>query len=298
MKQAMIVINPTSGREQALEYVRNAEELLRAEGYEVNVRETQKAWDASRFCASACEECYDLVISIGGDGTLHEVINGLMNQLHRPKLGVVPLGTVNDYARALQIPLKPELAIQTLASPMERAVDMGVGPLGEALLSVSSEDKSRLGALAYFKEGIKELTSPPAQPLHIRYDGQVWEGECSLFLAALTNSVGGFEKLAPDAVIDDGLLHCFIIKDLNLFNTVTVSLSLLLGNLQNHKDVEYFTAQHVSIHSANNLQANIDGEEGPLLPIELSIMPRHIKVIIPETADLPLPATQVQSNIL
>ncbi len=272
---------------------------MRAEGYAVEIRETAKAQDATQFCTSACEACYDLVVSIGGDGTLHEVINGLMNQEHRPKLGIVPLGTVNDYARALQIPLKPEQAIATLSSSRERAVDMGrindrlfansvaVGPLGEALLSVSSEDKSRLGALAYFKEGIKELTAPPANPLHIRYDDQVWEGSCSLFLAALTNSVGGFEKLAPDAVIDDGLLHCFIIKDLNIFNTVTVSLSLLLGNLKNHKDVEYFTAKHVGISSLDSVQTNIDGEEGPVLPIELSIMPRHLKVIIPESAVFP-----------
>jgi diacylglycerol kinase (ATP) len=294
MQQAMIIINPSSGKEQALEHVRSVEEILRDKGYEVAVNETAKELDATHFCIAACEECYDLVVSIGGDGTLHETINGLLDRDHRPKLGIVPLGTVNDFARALQIPLNPEKAIRNLTSSRVKTVDIGrlndqlfanvvaAGSLAESLSSVSSDDKSRFGAFAYIKEGIKELTSHSAHPLVICYDGKTWEGESPLFLAALTNSVGGFEKLAPDAAVDDGLLHCFIIKDLNLINTITVSISLLFGNLKNHKDVVYFTAKNVSVSSAEAVRTNVDGEEGPPLPIELSIIPRHIQVIVPE----------------
>ncbi|ASA24738.1 diacylglycerol/lipid kinase family protein [Paenibacillus donghaensis] len=294
MKQAMIIINPSSGKEDAPQHVRNVEEILRQQGYEVKVNETAKELDATRFCTSACEECYDLVVCIGGDGTLHETINGFADQIHRPKLGIIPLGTVNDYARALQIPLVPDQAIQTLASSRLVTVDMGrlndqlfvnvvaAGSLAEALSSVSSEDKSRLGALAYLKEGLKELTGTATHPLVIDHDGEVWEGESPLFVAALTNSVGGFEKLAPEAAVDDGLLHCFIIKDLTILNTLTVSLSLLLGNLKNHKDVIYFTATEVSVSSTEPVRTNVDGEEGPPLPIQLGIIPRHIQVIVPE----------------
>ncbi|MNN44013.1 Diacylglycerol kinase [compost metagenome] len=159
---------------------------------------------------------------------------------------------------------------------------VAAGPLAESLSSVSSDDKSRLGALAYFKEGIKELAGNAAHPLTIQHDGEIWEGETPLFLAALTNSVGGFERLAPDAAVDDGLIHCYIIKDLHFFNTLTVSLSLLLGNLKNHKDVDYFTAKEVTVSSSDTLRTNVDGEEGPALPIKLSVLPRHIQVIVPE----------------
>lgn len=94
--------------------------------------------------------------------------------------------------------------------------------------------------------------------------------------------MGGFEKLAPAAAVDDGLLHCFIVKDLHLLNSVTVSISLLLGNLRNHKDVIYFTAKEVTVRSAEPVQTNVDGEQGPPLPIRLSTIPRHIQVVVPE----------------
>ncbi|MNO40608.1 Diacylglycerol kinase [compost metagenome] len=294
MRQAMIIINPSSGKEEALEHVRSTEQVLSDQGYRVTIMETEKELDATRYCITACKECYDLVVSIGGDGTLHETINGLIDQEHHPKLGVVPLGTANDFARALQIPLIPKQAIQTLASANVKTVDIGqingrlfgnvvaVGSIAASLSSVPSEDKTKLGNFAYFKEGFKQLTSPSPHPLVIHYDEKTWQGESPLFLAVLTNSVGGFESLIPDAAVDDGLLHCFIIKNLNLFNTLTASLSLLLGDLKNHKDVIYFTAKDVSLSSTDSVRTNVDGEEGPALPITLSVIPSHVQVIVPE----------------
>jgi len=290
----MIIVNPSSGKEAALEHVRHTEQVLSAHGYIVTCMETAKELDATRYCITACKECYDLVVSIGGDGTLHETINGIIDQEHHPRLGVVPLGTANDFARALQIPLQPEQAIQSLTSSRTKTVDIGrlndrlfvnvvaAGPIAESLSSVSSEEKTKLGTFAYIKEGIKQLTSTSSHPLVIQYDENSWQGESPLFLAVLTNSVGGFESLIPDAAVDDGLLHCFIIKDLNILNTLTVSVSLLLGNLKNHKDVVYFTAKHVSVSSTESVRTNVDGEEGPSLPITLSVLPRHIQVIVPE----------------
>lgn len=294
MQQAMVIMNPSSGKAEARDYIRAAEEVLQGAGYQVTVQETAGQGDATAFCVQACTECYDLVVAIGGDGTLHETMNGLADQQHRPTLGIVPMGTVNDFARALEIPLVPEEAIQSLASTRTRSVDMGrlndrlfvnvvaAGSLAGSLSSVSSEDKSRLGFLAYLKEGIKELASNNAHTLTITHDGEIWEGSSPLFIAALTNSVGGFEKLAPAAAVDDGLLHCFIVKDLHLLNSVTVSISLLLGNLRNHKDVIYFTAKEVSVRSTEPVQTNVDGEQGPVLPIRLSTIPRHIQVVVPE----------------
>lgn len=294
MKRAMIIINPSSGKEESLAYVDHIQEILHNQDYQVTVRETKKELDATHFCITACEQCFDLVVSIGGDGTLHETINGLLNQDHLPKLAIIPLGTVNDFARALQIPLDPKKAIQALTSSRVKKVDMGrmndrlfvnvmaAGSIAESLSSVSSDDKSKLGALAYLREGMKELMNNPLHPFSIRYDNKTWEGEARLFIATLTNSVGGFQKLAPDAAVDDGLLHCFIIKDLSIFSTLSVSLSLLFGSLKDHHEVIYFTAKNVSISSSEIVRTNVDGEEGPCLPLDLSVMTRHIEVVLPE----------------
>lgn len=294
MEQAMIIMNPTSGKEEGNAYIRDVEELLSAQGYEITVNETQKEGDAAAFCTAACEEGYGLVVSIGGDGTLHEVINGLNGQQHRPKLGIIPLGTVNDFARAIGLPLFPGDAIKALTSASTRLVDAGrandrlfinvvaAGAIAESVSSVSSEDKSRLGALAYFKEGVKELTGNAAHRLIITHDDEVWEGDSRLFIAALTNSVGGFERLAPGAAVDDGLIHCFIIKDLTILSTLTAGLSLLLGNLKSHKDIVYFTARSVTVESPDPMRTNVDGEEGPALPMRLSLLSRYIEVIVPE----------------
>ncbi|MEC0168250.1 diacylglycerol kinase family protein [Paenibacillus graminis] len=296
MTQATIIVNPSSGKEEALDYLRSVEELLQSQGYEVTVKETQQEGDATGYSIAACKAGADMIVSIGGDGTLHETINGLSGQAHQPKLGIIPLGTVNDFARALQIPLIPEEAIRTLAFSRVQLVDAGrlnnrlfinvvaAGKLAESLTSVSSDDKSRFGALAYFKEGIKELAGNASYPLTIQHDGYTWVGETPLFLAALTNSVGGFEKLAPEAAVDDGLIHCFIIKNLHFFNTLTVSLSVLLGNLKNHKDVDYFTAREVTVTSSDTVRTNVDGEEGPALPVKLSVLPRHIRVVVPNSS--------------
>jgi YegS/Rv2252/BmrU family lipid kinase len=294
MKKAMIISNPSSGKEKAEQYVSQVQAILEAKQYAVVVNETAGEGDAAHYGLNACKDGCDLVISIGGDGTLHETINGMLDQEHRPLLGIVPLGTVNDFARALHISLDPDEAIEQLRSEQTRLVDLGMvngrlfanvvaaGSLAEALFSVSSEEKSKLGSFAYLKEGLKELVNTPANTLKIEYDGQFWERESPLFLAALTNSVGGFEKLSPDAEVDDGLIHCFVIRNISVFNSLTLGTSLFFGNLKEHKDVDYFTAKEVHVHSDENIRTNVDGEEGPALPIDIRVLSGYMQVIVPE----------------
>ncbi|AIC93734.1 diacylglycerol/lipid kinase family protein [Shouchella lehensis] len=295
MKQALIILNPSSGKEKAHTYAKQTSRLLEETGYTVAVKETQKEFDATAFSTEACKEKIDLVVSLGGDGTLHETINGMMNQPHRPKLAVVPLGTVNDFARALHIPLQPEKAINMLRSTTTRKADIGkindqlfinvvaAGQLATSLSEVPSEDKSKLGFFAYVKEGIKTFAGDASCTMSVEYDEQKWEGRALLFIAALTNSVGGFEQLAPAAEIDDGYLHCFIIKDTNLFTTAAVGTSLLAGNLEHSKYVHAFKAKRVRVSTNNDLTTNVDGESGMSLPVTIELIPSYIDVLIPLT---------------
>ncbi|WP_205093612.1 diacylglycerol/lipid kinase family protein [Thalassobacillus pellis] len=290
----MIIANPSSGKENGLEYIEKIEAVLREKGYESTVSQTEKELDATRFCQGACAEEYELVVSLGGDGTLNETINGLVDQTHRPKLGIVPTGTVNDFARALNIPLDPDKAIELLGSDESKKVDIGkfndryfvnivaVGAIAEATYDVTPEQKTKLGPLAYVLEGIKELTTNNTYPLTIEYDDKRWEGDSFLFLAALTRSTGGFENLAPEAEVDDGVLHCYVIKHVNMIRLASIVTAILRGNLKDEEKVEYFTAKQLRVSSSESLVTNVDGEQGEKLPVELEVKSGHIEVIVPE----------------
>nr|WP_256558151.1 diacylglycerol kinase family protein [Halobacillus sp. A1] len=292
----MIIVNPSSGKEEAVDHVEKIEKILEGKEYTVKTVQTEKELDATQFCQDACSQEFDLVVSLGGDGTLNETINGMVDQEHRPKLGIVPMGTVNDFARALNIPLDPEAAIETLESDLTKKVDIGsfndryfvnivaIGAIAEATSEVSPEQKTRFGPLAYLMEGVKTLASSNAYPLRIEYDDKVWEGDSFLFLAALTKSTAGFEKLSPDAKVNDGVLHCYVIKNVNMLRVASIVTAVLRGNLKEDKDVEYFQAKKLRVSSSEKLHTNVDGEEGDPLPVAMEVKPQHIEVIINEGA--------------
>ncbi|QAS52489.1 diacylglycerol/lipid kinase family protein [Halobacillus litoralis] len=292
MKKAMVIVNPSSGKEEALDHVERIQRILKEKGYGVEVAQTEKELDATNYCQDACHNEFDLVVSLGGDGTLNETINGMVDQNHRPLLGIIPLGTVNDFARALNIPLDVEEAIDVLRSDRSKKVDIGrfndryfvnivaAGALAEATYEVTQEQKTKFGPLAYIMEGMKTLTSNNSYPLRIEHDGEKWEGDSFLFLAALTNSTGGFEKLSPEAEVDDGAIHCYIVPQMNMIRLAGIVTAILRGELKNDSEVHYFTAQEVKLTSEDDLVTNVDGEEGDHLPVNLKIMPSHIDVIV------------------
>lgn len=112
MKKAVLIVNPSSGGEKAKEFETLAEEKLKQLFDEVVVKQTEKGGDAEQFAREAAESHFDSVFVMGGDGTVNEGISGLAEQAYRPKFGFFPLGTVNDLARALNLPMDPEEAIQ------------------------------------------------------------------------------------------------------------------------------------------------------------------------------------------
>ena len=165
MKRARIIYNPTSGREifkRKLPYV--LEKLERA-GYETSTHATCGVGDATLAARSACENQYDLVVAAGGDGTLNEVVSGMAEQAFRPKLGLIPVGTTNDFARALNIPFTIEEAVETMIHGETIPLDIGKvnekyfvniaagGSLTELTYEVPSKLKTVLGQLAYYIKG-------------------------------------------------------------------------------------------------------------------------------------------------
>lgn len=286
MKKCMIIINPSSGKEKASEYEKKI--IAQLHNYEVVVKETAGEMDATRFAKMACDEKYDTVVLVGGDGTLNEGINGIAEQPHRPVVGIVPLGTVNDFARALDISLDPDEAIALLGGKTTKA-DIGkvndhyftnviaIGLLAEAVGDVTVEQKTSLGSLAYLFEGVKAAIQNDSYEMEVKADGQTYKENMMLFICVLTDSVGSFRHLNEDADKSDGLLHGFIIKSTNTLQVVGTAKNLLTGNYEDDDNIIKFNAREMHINANEALQLNVDGDLISQLPAKISILHNHIE---------------------
>lgn len=293
MKRARIIYNPTSGRELFKKHL--AEVLIKLEqaGYETSVHATICEGDATKAAQIAVDRRYDIVVAAGGDGTLNEVVNGLAEQDYRPKLGIVPMGTTNDFARALHIPRDISSAIDIITKGESIPVDIGRmndryfiniaggGRITELTYEVPSKLKTMIGQLAYYLKGIEMLPSIKPTDVSIEYDGKLFEGEAMLFLIGLTNSVGGFEKLAPDASINDGLFSLLILKKTNLAEFIRIASMALRGDHVKDPHVIYTQANRIKIKAKEKVQLNVDGELGGVLPAEFENLYRHLQVFVP-----------------
>jgi diacylglycerol kinase (ATP) len=294
MKRARIIYNPTSGRELFKKHLPEVLIKLEQAGYETSCHATVCEGDATEAARTAVQRKYDLVVAAGGDGTLNEVVNGLAEQEYRPRLGIVPMGTTNDFARALHIPRDIGAAVDVIIKGDTIPVDIGRmngdryfiniaggGRITELTYEVPSKLKTVIGQLAYYLKGIEMLPSIKATDLTIEFDGKLFEGEAMLFLIGLTNSVGGFEKLAPDASINDGMFSLLILKKTNLAEFIRIASLAVRGDHIKDPNVIYTQANRIKVHSKEKVQLNIDGEFGGLLPVEFENLYRHLEVFVP-----------------
>lgn len=294
MKRARLIYNPTSGREAIKKSLPAVLAKLEAAGYEASAHATTGAGDATNAAKIAIERGYDIVIAAGGDGTIYEVVNGLADAEKRPKLGIIPTGTTNDFARALHLPKSIEGAADIIASGHTMPIDIGKmnekyfiniaggGRLTELTYDVPIKLKTMLGQLAYYIKGIEMLPSIKPTEVAIEYDGKLFEGEIMLFLVANTNSVGGFEKLAPDASLNDGMFTLLILKKANLADIVRVATLAMRGEHIHDKNVIYVKANRIKVTAKKEMMLNLDGEFGGMAPAEFVNQYRHFDVFIPQ----------------
>ncbi|MDT8862490.1 diacylglycerol kinase [Alkalihalobacillus sp. MEB130] len=294
MKRARLIYNPTSGREQIRKNLAYILERLETSGYETSAHATTGEGCAKRAAKKAGENGYDLVVAAGGDGTIFEVVNGLADLPKRPNLGIIPAGTTNDFARALHIPRDIERACDILCGEHFEPVDIGRvndkyfvniaagGSLTELTYEVPSKMKTAVGQLAYYIKGLEKLPQISPQMVKIEYDGKLFEGEIMMFLVANTNSVGGFEKLAPKASLRDGMFDFIIVKKLSFPEFLHLATLALRGEHIHHPKVMYVHANRIKVQVIGDMQLNLDGEYGGTLPAEFVNMYQHFQMLTPK----------------
>ncbi|MDR1521395.1 MAG: diacylglycerol kinase [Streptococcaceae bacterium] len=295
MKKARIIYNPISGKGLMKRFLPDVLNELESMGYETSVFATTAKKN------SACKEArrvslldFALIVVAGGDGTINEVVNGVAKLKKRPKLAIIPTGTTNDYARALKIPrTNPIDAIRILHKKQTVKMDIGqaddkyfvniaaAGSLTELTFEVPSNLKKTFGYLAYLVKGAEIL--PKIQPRNVRltYDTGVYEGGISMFFVGLTNSVGGFETIDPDAKFDDGKFSLLIVKQANVFEILRIIAAVLNGgkHIEDSKVIYTKTAKIKveTLNSNERLMINLDGDYGGDAPIKFCNLHQHIE---------------------
>ncbi|WP_028400138.1 diacylglycerol kinase [Ectobacillus panaciterrae] len=297
MKRARIIYNPTSGRELFKKHLPEVLEKLEKAGYETSCHATIGAGDATKAAAEAARRGFDLVIAAGGDGTLNEVINGLVGQVHRPKFGIIPVGTTNDFARAIGVPRTIEEAADIICAGHSVPLDIGRandkyfiniaggGRITELTFEVPSKLKTVLGQLAYYLKGIEMLPSLHPTYVEIEYDGKIMQEEITLFLITNTTSVGGFEKMAPYASINDGMFDLLILKKGSIADLIKAASQALRGEHINNPQILYTQANRIKITTPEKLMINLDGEYGGDTPMEFENLYHYLELFVPETRE-------------
>lgn len=294
MKRARLIYNPSSGREEVRKHLHEILDILESYGIETSTHQTKGNGDAAKAALEVAEREVDIIIAAGGDGTLYEVVNGIAEANYRPKLGIIPAGTTNDFARALGIPKDFRKATEIIGQQNSMAIDVGKyngkyfvniaggGKLTELTYEVPSKLKTRLGQLAYYVRGIEKL--PSLKPINVTIEtgDNVYQEELMLFLIANSNSVGGFEKIAPTADLSDGLFDVLAIKKTNLAEFIRLATLALKGDHIGDPNVIYFKTNKLKIYSDSRepVLINLDGELGGSLPGEFEVLQKHIEIFV------------------
>jgi len=257
--------------------------------------------DAQRFAAEAVVNQFDLIVAAGGDGTVNEVVNGLAaapDGFQRARLGVLPLGTVNVFARELKIPLRLEHAWAMLRRGREIKIDLGrvdfldggkparryfmqlagAGLDARAVERVSWKLKKTAGPLAYVVAGLQALAEKQPK-IHVSANGQTLDGE----LALIGNGkfYGGPFEIFPGADLGDGRLDVCVFPHVNLPSLLRFAPGFIWRRKLSEKLVGRLRAEKIGLTSETPAAFELDGEWAGNLPATFSIEPKKLCVVVP-----------------
>ena len=293
MTTALLILN---GKGAAIDELREAVSTLRAEGVKLDVRVTWEQGDAARYVAEAVELGCETVIAGGGDGTINEVA-GALAQLDgaRPVLGIVPLGTANDFATACNIPPIPEqalqLAVKGKAIDIDLArvndqhffVNMATGGFGTRITTETPEKlKAALGGVSYFIHGLLRLDTLKADRCEIKGPDFKWQGDALVIGIGNGRQAGGGQQICPDALINDGLLQLRLLTSEELLPSF---LRSLLNNEEN-KNIVSASLPWLEITAPHDMTFNLDGEPLTGKRFRIEVLPDAIQCRLPPHSEL------------
>ena len=275
MKRLLFLSNPQAGKGIIKNHLSAVVDIFTKAGWLVTVRPTQGKSDAT-YAAAQLGGAFDRVVCCGGDGTLHEVVTGLMELERRPEVGYIPAGTTNDFSRNLKLPKGYDALAATAAEGFPRPVDIGrfndryfvyvaaFGAFTDVAYDTPQQVKNMFGHLAYVLEGIARLGNLKGYQARVEYDGGVLEDEFIFGMVSNTVSVGGMLGLPADSVaLDDGLLEAIMVRTPRTpLELQGVIAALMKQTTDEAAGVLGFHTSRLKITCADETPWTLDGEYG------------------------------------
>ncbi|HMA23065.1 MAG: diacylglycerol/lipid kinase family protein [Gemmatimonas sp.] len=261
---------------------------VRDKGHLVEVLPTFESGDAAVLASSAARRGVDVVAVAGGDGTVNEVVNGLDG--YDVPLGIIPVGTANDFARQVGIPADADHAMDVILQRKPKRLDtaslngrrflnVSTGGVGaEATAETPAEAKESLGALAYAITGMRKLADFRAQRARFAGDEFEYEGEFLMFAVGLTRSTGGGTLVTPMASATDGLLDLCIVERMSRGEFARTALRVKRGEHIGQEGVHYVQLKSVTIEAEEPIAVNVDGEMSNARRLVYRARPRDLWV--------------------
>ena len=294
----LAIVNPAAGRGRAARAWPALAAALAAEGVAVEVAPTRAAGEASALAARAAAGGPRTVLSVGGDGTLHEVLNGLLAAGRPARLAVAPFGTGNDYAGFLGVPRAPRALAAMLARGRSRAVDVGrieytdgaaratrhfinvagVGYDADVLERMARPGPRRPGYLAALAAGLIRYRAPR---FAVRSPGATIEGRLFVALAMLGRSCGGGMRFAPGAEPDDGLLELVTVDHLAPLAALWRVPKIYTGAILADPAVRSRRCAELAIDAEPAARVEADGQLLGTTPVGIRLLPRAIEFVVP-----------------
>ena len=290
------ILNPTAGIKDSTKCIEKVVKIL-GSGSEVNIQFTQKRYDAFYIAKQAAGEDYDAIIGGGGDGTINQVVNGLMSSGKPVTAGFIPLGTSNAYAMSLGIPSDPIRASEIILDNHTREVDLGrtnsgsgyyyfinmagAGFDAQTVGSVNPKHTKYLGGIvAHIIAGARSIFTSSIEQLHVEVDGE--KHDCYQVFIFNGMFYGGFIKAAPLADMTDGYLDVYLFRKGSKGDVVRYFSGVIGRYHTRMKDVDHFQAKHIKVNASEEVLVHLDGEVIGTLPREFDVHPKGMRVLVPK----------------
>lgn len=299
MKNLLLIVNPCSGRAKMRTALLGVVEIFSKADYNVTVYPTKSREDATERVKTVKTGDYDIIVVCGGDGTLNEVITGLMHSGADIPIGYIPAGTLNEWSTGLGISKTIRQAAKDIIKGTEITLDIGkfgdkyftytasFGAFTSASYSANQEVKNVLGQTAYFFEGIKSLGN--IKPIHLKfcYDGNTIEGDYLFGAISNSMSVGGIVKFDQSVVkLNDGLFEVLLIENPSNILKLQPLVDGILKRELDREGMKFFHTSSMEITGGDGLDWTLDGEHATSENrVEIRNIRKAVRFIVPNKGE-------------